>query len=222
VARTLTKAQISADAGTRQRLIDVTRAFVQSQAGEDLAGLSVRKIAAEAGVAPTSLYWHFGNRRGLLDAALDAMIADLPSLVVRGTTPRRRILSLCLSMRDQVKAAEPAHRLAQELGRVAELSVPAQVLLAREVSAAGFTGPRALQATRSVLFVVGGLILIEDHYRHRRPGGPSSQEIWQSIEDPEVDSALRTAMTSSEDSDALFAFTVERLLDGIFARCPDR
>lgn len=208
------------DPDTRKRLVEVTRSFVENAGAEDLALLSVRKISAEAGVAPTSLYWHFGNRRGLLDAVLDAMIADLPPLRVRGRTSRSRILSLTRSMRAQVRAAEAAHRLAQDLGRVAELSVPAQVLLAKEVSAAGLTGAKALRATRSILYVVGGWILVEDHYRHRRPGGPTSQELWRAVQDPDINSSLRAAMTSSEDSDALFTYTLERLLQAVLPGDP--
>jgi TetR/AcrR family transcriptional regulator, tetracycline repressor protein len=205
----------TADVATRDRLLAVTRHVVEAAPGPDSGAPSVRHIAAAAGVAPTALYWHFGSRRGLLDAVLDALVTDLPPLEVRGGTPRRRVLSLARSMRAQVKAGEPAHRLARELGRVAELSVPAQVALAREISAAGLTGAAAARAVRAVLYVVGGFILVEDHHRQRPPGDQTSQELWRTVDDPAVAPPLRAAMRGPQDDDALFTYTLEHLVDAI-------
>ena len=204
-----------ADVATRDRLVAATRRVVEAAPGPDSGAPSVRQIAAQAGVAPTALYWHFGSRRGLLDAVLDALVADLLPLEVRGSTPRRRVLSLARSMRAQVKAGEPAHRLARELGRVAELSVPAQVALAREISAAGLTGEAASRAVRAILYVVGGFILVEDHHRQRPAGDLTSQELWRTVDDPDVAPDLRTAMTGAQDDDALFSYTVGHLVDAI-------
>jgi AcrR family transcriptional regulator len=203
----------AADVATRGRLLAAARAFVESDGA--VAAPSVRQVAAAAGVAPTALYWHFGSRRGLLDVVLDALVADLPPLEVRGTTPRRRVLSLARSMRAQVQAGEAAHRLAQELGRVAELSVPAQVVLAREVSAAGLRGAAAGRAVRAVLYVVGGFILVEDHHRRRAVGDLTSQQLWRGVDDPAIPPRLRAAMTGPQDDDALFDYTLERLVAAI-------
>jgi AcrR family transcriptional regulator len=200
------------DRATQQRLVDAARALIESDGVE---GLSMRKVAAEVGVAPTAIYWHIGGREALLHAVLDAMIAELPPLRARGSTPRRRIASLASAMRSQVLATAPAQALAAELGRGAELSFPAQVALAREVAAAGLEGPAAADAVRSVLFVVGGFIMIEDNYRHRQPGSRTTQELWRSVTDPGIDDGLRATMAAAPDTDALFAFTVDRLLDAL-------
>jgi TetR/AcrR family tetracycline transcriptional repressor len=197
---------------TQQRLIDAARALVEADGVE---GLSMRKVAADVGVAPTAIYWHIGGREALMHAVLDAMIADLPSLAARGSTPRTRIASLAAAMRSQVLATGPAHQLAAELGRGAELSFPAQVALAREVAAAGLSGHAAADAVRSVLFVVGGFIMIEDNYRHRQPGSRTTQELWQAVGEPGIDDDLRTTMATPTDTNALFTFTVERLLDSL-------
>ncbi len=131
------------------------------------------------------------------------------------------MLSLARSMRAQVKAGEPAHRLAQELGRVAELSVPAQVALAREISAAGLSGSAAARAVRAVLYVVGGFILVEDHHRQRPAGDLTSQELWRGVDDPDIAPRLRAAMTGPQDDDRLFTYTLEHLVSGILPPRPD-
>ena len=50
------------------RIIDVAREIVRT-GGVD--ALSMRKLSAELGVAPTAIYWHVGDRRRLLDAVLE-------------------------------------------------------------------------------------------------------------------------------------------------------
>lgn len=55
-------------------------------------GLSIRKIAAEAGVAPMSLYNHFGGKHGIVEAlfkqGFEAMTAALQAMAA--TTPEER------------------------------------------------------------------------------------------------------------------------------------
>jgi TetR/AcrR family transcriptional regulator, tetracycline repressor protein len=203
-----------ADVATRDRLISVVRRAVEAAPGPGSGAPSVRQAAAAAGVAPTALYWHFGSRRALLDAVLDDMVADLAPLAARGTTPRRRVVSLARAMRAQVQSGEAAHRLARELGRWAELSVPAQMALAREVTAAGLRGAVAVRAVRSVLYVVGGFILVEDHHR-QAAGETTTQDLWRRVDDPELSPRLRVAMADPPDDDALFTYTVEHLVAAV-------
>ncbi len=201
-----------ADPETWQRLLDASRSLVES-GGVD--GLSMRKVAAEVGVAPTAIYWHFGGRDELLHAVLDDMIAELPRLAVRGSDPHARIASLARAFRAQVMGTTPMQQLAEELGRSAELSVPVQVLLAREVEAAGLSGVDAANAVRAVLFMVGGFILIEENYRHRPPGARTTQDLWQGIDDGSLDPGLAAAMRRPPDTDALFRYALDRLLDAV-------
>src|SRR5437879_5498407 len=93
---------------------------------------------------------------------------------------------------------------AAELNRTAELSFPAQVVLAREVEAAGLDGAEAAQAVRAVLFLVGGFILLEDNFAHREPGSRTTQELWRSLDDPTITPDLRAAMSKPTNTDALF------------------
>jgi hypothetical protein len=105
--------------------------------------------------------------------------------------------------------------VAAVLDRGAELSFPAQVALAREVQAAGLTGAAAAQAARALLFLIGGFILLEDNFAHRKPGSRTTQELWQAVRDSDVDPQLRKAMSQPTNTDALFDYAVERLVDSI-------
>ncbi|MBV8159436.1 MAG: helix-turn-helix transcriptional regulator [Acidimicrobiia bacterium] len=196
----------------QDRIVAAARALVEAGGVE---ALSMRKLAAEVGVAPTAIYWHVGSREDLLNAVLDSMIADLPPIAARGTTPRARLTSVARSIRDQVRATTPAQQLAAELGRTAELSFPGQVALTREMQAAAVDGSNAAQAVRAVLFLVGGFILLEDNFAHRQPGSRTTQELWRALEDEAIDPALRKAMAKPANTDALFDFAVDCLLASI-------
>jgi len=199
-------------AADQDRIVAAARGLVESGGIE---ALSMRKLGAEVGVAPTAIYWHVGSREDLLNAVLDSMIADLPPIAARGSTARARLASVARSIRDQVRGTTPAQQVAAELGRTAELSFPGQVALTREMQAAGVTGSDAAQAVRAVLFLVGGFILLEDNFAHRQPGSRTTQELWQALDDDGIDPALRKAMARPAKTDTLFDYAVDRLLASV-------
>jgi len=57
-----------------------------------LAGLSLRAVAAELGVAPNAIYSHLADKDALIDAVLDAVLAAVPSPTARD--PRRAITAI--------------------------------------------------------------------------------------------------------------------------------
>jgi TetR/AcrR family transcriptional regulator, tetracycline repressor protein len=200
------------DGVMRGRLIDAARALVEAGGPE---ALSMRKVAAEVGVAATAIYWHVGSRDDLLNAVLDAMLADLPPLVATGRTPQRRVSSVVHSLRTQILATTPTQQLARQLGRSAEVFLPAQVSLARELSAAGLRGTDGAEAVRAILFLVGGFVLLEDEHRSRQPGSRTSQDLWKGVRDDRIDGGLLRAMSEPATPDTLFGYAVERLLASI-------
>lgn len=199
-------------ASARDRIVAAARALIES-GGVD--ALSMRKLAADVGVAPTAIYWHVGSRDDLLNAVLDSMIADLPPIVAKGSTPKDRLASAARSFRDQVRSTTRTQQLAEAVDRTAELSFQGQVALAREMEAAGLRGAAAAQAVRALLFLVGGFILLEDNFSHRREGGRTTQELWRRVDDPAIDPGLRRAMTRAANTDALFDYAVDRLLESV-------
>lgn len=197
----------------QERIVAAARALVE---GGGVDALSMRKLAAEVGAAPTAIYWHIGSREDLLNAVLDVMIADLPPVAARGSSPRARLASVARSIRDQVRATTAAQQLAAELGRTAELSFPGQVALTREMQAAGVKGSDAAQAVRAVLFLVGGFILLEDNFAHRQPGSRTTQELWDTLDDTAgIEPSLKRAMAKPANTDALFDYAVDRLLASV-------
>lgn len=81
-----------------QRREEILRAAYRVAARERLAGLTGRAVAAEAGVSSGLVFFHFGDRDGLLVALLEWLLEvtvvgpELPALL-EGRTPGERMLS---------------------------------------------------------------------------------------------------------------------------------
>lgn len=197
---------------SRGRIVDAARRLVEA---DGVDAVSMRKVAAEVGLAPTAIYWHVGGREDLLNVVLDEMIADLPPIRPRGTGARDRIASVARAARQEFHDGVRTLQLATELGRGNELSFRAQVALAREMTAAGLDGDDAVAALRSILFLVGGFVMIEEEYRQREPAQVGTRHLWAEVDDDAIDPVIRAAMTGATDTDALFAYTLDRLLDAV-------
>ena len=195
-----------------ERIVDVARRMIEA-GGVD--ALSMRKLAAELGVAPTAIYWHVGGRDDLLRAVLDRLIAETPPIRARGDTPRARVASVARAIRRQVRTDPVQFQLAQLLDRNPDVSFPGQLALAREITAAGLHGDEAADAVRAVLFLVGGFQLLEGNFSRRPAGAPTTQERWRSIDDESIDPTLRDALASDVDTDALFDYALDALLRSI-------
>jgi len=83
----------------------IVRATIRCLAREGYSNLTMKKLAREAGVSPGILHYYFPNKRAILLAALERVMADLDRRVVReaqgARDPRERLRALigaCLSV----------------------------------------------------------------------------------------------------------------------------
>lgn len=83
----------------------IVRATLRALARHGYAGLTMQRLAREAGVTPGILHYYFPNKRAILVAALEAVMADLEQGIARqageARDPRtilRAVLAACLGM----------------------------------------------------------------------------------------------------------------------------
>jgi len=81
-----------------QRRLEILKAAYRVAARERLTGLTAHAVAAEAGVSKGLVFFHFGNRDGLLVALLEwllrvTLVAPEVSELLDGQTPAERMLS---------------------------------------------------------------------------------------------------------------------------------
>ena len=199
---------------TRERVIETARRLIEASGVE---ALSMRKLAAELGVAPTGIYWHVGGREQLLTEIVDEVVAEMGDLQATGATAKARMASLARQVRQQVLDHPYLVELARELGRGPATAFPGQVAMAREATAAGLTGEDGARAVRAILWLVGGFILLER--LPQQPDQPvqstTTQEMWKSVREPTIDAALAKAMTRVPDGDELFETALTSLLDAV-------
>ena len=63
----------------RGNRVGIVRAAAKAIARNGVRGMRVEEVAAEAGVSPALLYYHFSNREGLVRAALEYASEKAPS-----------------------------------------------------------------------------------------------------------------------------------------------
>jgi TetR/AcrR family tetracycline transcriptional repressor len=200
------------DAVTRDQIIDAAIPLLESGG---VASLSMRKLAAELGVAPTTIYWHIGDRDKLLDAIAERIVSECQAITPRGETPPQRIASIARQIRRQVRIHPALIQLANQRGRGPAVSYPAQVALAREVTAAGLNAADTANAVWSILHLVGGFILLEGvlaegHHR------PSAGDLWRDDGAVGVPADLALRMSERPAADDAFEHLLAGLLRGLF------
>lgn len=198
-------------ATTRREVLDAARRMVETGGAKSV---SMRKLAAELGVAPPSIYRHAGSREQVLNQLVDELLDELGDIHAVGHTPVTRIASIARAIRQQVRDHPELVDLAHELGRGPATSFPGQVALAREVTAAGLRGADAARVVRAVLFLVGGFILLEA-LPPPPSGTPPTRSLWRTVDDDGIDAGLLTEMRRAPDTDDLFEFSLSRLLSAV-------
>lgn len=194
---------------TPDQVIDAAVAMVER---DGAAQLSMRKLAAELGVSANTIYWHVGGREKVFEEVI-ARVSDRYARVrVQGATPRERVLWIARRIWKDCLANHEVALLAHDRGHTVSLGLPLQLALAKEVTAAGLTGAEAARAMRSILYSIGGLLVIAFRAPDRLPAERTAERLWAEIDDPAVDPALLAELATPPDLDELFEHTIGTLV----------
>ncbi|MFJ6572458.1 TetR/AcrR family transcriptional regulator C-terminal domain-containing protein [Streptomyces sp. NPDC091292] len=89
----------------RLKRADVLAGALRVLDAEGLAGLTMRRLATDLNVAPGALYWHFADKRALLDAMAEHVIAGIEDVDPDEPWDRRVV-----EVSHRVRAALRSHR----------------------------------------------------------------------------------------------------------------
>ena len=195
--------ETSRDGITSEKVLDAAREILYK---DGLEALSMRRIASELGVTTPTLYWHVGNREEILDRLIARITEELAGVEPSGTDPTERITSLCLAVLREVRRRPHAVALSATRGRGEAIFVGVQQRLARELAAAGLHGSDAAFALTTVLFHLGGFMLVE--YAASDDFRVHGAAQWQTGEDTALTARLREGV----DHTAVFEFTLRAIL----------
>lgn len=181
---------------------------------EGLDALSMRKLAAELGVGPMSLYYHVQDKSALYDLILDAVMSDVDYTVDDpGLPPGERVVRMAYAFRRALLAHPHATVIA--MGR--SMRTPTQL---RPVEAmlgvlldAGLSPSEAMRAVNVIgQFVVGTTTMYANHLARSEYHDDEFTDI-----DPEDFPNLLVALSSAEEGgwDVDFEAGLRALVEGL-------
>jgi AcrR family transcriptional regulator len=196
----------------REDVVDAALALVEA-GGPD--ALTMRKLAAELGVAPTTIYWHVGNRDALVLAVIQRQAERQASMRVRGSAHHDRVVSSARNIWRSALANRNVTALATQAGAVTLLELPLEVALLAELESAGVRGPVARDALRAILACIAGFLVTAWRREHRLPDELRAGSLWASVDDPRVGRETLDALAHPSDLDDLFDRTLDAVVGGI-------
>jgi len=193
---------------SRDEVVETALRLVEEN---DVSALTMRRLAADLGVAVTSIYWHVGNRDALIDLLLRRLIADMGGVRASGRTARARVTSLLRQWRQRLWERPHLIALAHERGQTAAMFQPLQAALAGELRTVGLDGHAAAQAIRVLQVHVVSSVVMERAAGRGPATNPTDPAVWAGVS--ECDPALVAALAQPVDYDAVFELGTDALLD---------
>jgi TetR/AcrR family transcriptional regulator, tetracycline repressor protein len=198
---------------TKAGLLDAAVRIAES---EGLPRLTMRRLAAEFGVAVTAIYWHVGNREALVEALVEREIADMGAIRPSGRAPEDRLISVARSLRRKLLARPHLISLVNERGLTPLMFLPAQAVLARELAAGGLTDEAAAMAVRSIQYHVIGSVILE-RWNERSPDQPTDDRWRHAALAAGVDAGVAGHLARALAPEAVFEFSTGALVRALLA-----
>ena len=153
---------------------------------DGLKALSMRRLGAELGVDPMAVYYHVPNKDALLDAIVEAVMADIDLDVDDPADPaEERILCAARAYRDAMLAHANALPIVLSRGPRTPASMRPVELLIGILRDAGLPPSRAMAGMNAIAATVRGTIAMvaDDSLQRRRPR-PRSSRRWRTSSRP--------------------------------------
>ncbi len=214
---------------SRERIV---RAAIAIADADDLAAVSVRKVAAALDAGPMRLYGYLSSKEELLELMVDAVYGELLPAGPGGGEWRDALRALAWRMR---QAARAHGWFAALLG--GRLHLGPNALAHQEATFAALGGTPgfadidvAMQALRIVNAYVIGTIRVEAGERRAERESGLDQAAWRTATGPYMRRMLATGRfpnlarvlreATNPPADVEFDQGLDRVLDGIAARLP--
>lgn len=192
---------------TREALVAAGMAVLRR---EGLDALSMRKVAAELGVRAASLYYHVQDKEQLLDLLADSVVWDARKLATTGDWERCLREAAHAYYRHLHANRDAARLMAGRRTPGPNLLYVLDVMMGR-LHAGGFSDADAAWATLTMATYVQGFVLQEQSPKPALKEKPSGVGQYPNI-------AALIDVLMGDDSQELFAFGVERIIDGLRTR----
>jgi TetR/AcrR family transcriptional regulator, tetracycline repressor protein len=203
---------------SRERILETTLSLLQRV---PLAELTMQRLARELNITPTALYGYFHNQEELFASVSERVLAGVDLSAVREATGWRDILrNWTQAIRNQMLLYPHSAEIVQLQPQV---KTPASwfelmVLPVQALRQAGLSDYALMDSLRCICRVVFGAVVNEltmDPYNLRLEQADASAALDHLSPECRTEIEYLLPYLGDQDNDALFSFTVERLLDGI-------
>lgn len=165
---------------------DVIHTAIQLLEEVGLDGLTLRRLATELGISAPTLYWHFRDKRELLDAMAEVMVADFREKQPPIPEHLPWEEKIAESMRQQYRAIIAYRDGARVMAgnRPTDASLPMIELFIGRWVAVGFPPAEAMAMILTMGdFIVGSALEYQSEVERRRVQGDGAmKEIWAKME----------------------------------------
>lgn len=192
---------------TREALVAAGMAVLRR---EGLDALSMRKVGAELGVRAASLYYHVQDKEQLLDLLADSVVWDARKLATTGNWEHCLREAAHAYYRHLHANRDAARLMAGRRTPGPNLLYVLDVMMGR-LHAGGFSDADAAWATLTLATYVQGFVLQE-----QSPKPPLKEKRAGVGQYPNIATLIDVLM--GDDSQELFAFGIERIIDGLRTR----
>ncbi|MFF3084389.1 TetR/AcrR family transcriptional regulator [Streptomyces nojiriensis] len=155
---------------SRAQILVAARRLIDQDGWEKL---TIRRLAAEAGIGATTLYHHIRNKEDLLLLLLNQHIGQIERPHLPGD-PRERIVTAATAMHDALAAWPWAAEVLSADGFVGLLDESAMWMVEAIVAGAddhGCTPEQTVDVFRSIWYYTVGEVLVRAHSARRRDDG---------------------------------------------------
>ncbi|WP_327738609.1 TetR/AcrR family transcriptional regulator [Streptomyces nojiriensis] len=155
---------------SRAQILVAARRLIDQDGWEKL---TIRRLAAEAGIGATTLYHHIRNKEDLLLLLLNQHIGQIERPHLPGD-PRERIVTAATAMHDALAAWPWAAEVLSADGFVGLLDESAMWMVEAIVAGAddhGCTPEQTVDVFRSIWYYTVGEVLVRAHSARRRDEG---------------------------------------------------
>ena len=194
---------------TKSDFVRVALDFVESH---DISELTIRALGKELGVDPTALYRHFPKKESLLDAMLDAVLAEVGNLPdPDGASPKDCVIAILSNVRQVFR--QHAHLSVVYVSATGDF--PSGLVLTRRVSghlaSMGITGDNLVRTYQMLEGYTLGTSVFDSG------GAPDTWTVRQAryryLNIPEFDAVARSPEQVQKIADDGFTRAINLILD---------
>ena len=205
---------------SRRTVVEVALARADA---EGLAAVTIRRLAADLGVTPMALYWHFRSKDELLDGMAARIFEELDLAPDDGATWQEQLRTLLGSLLDALRAHPSTASLVSTRTIWTDDGLRATEAALHILRRAGFSPTEATQIARHAVSTVANLVADEPGVVVREESADVADarrraRLFLEALPPDRYPRLVEAagpLTEGVDPDAYFAFGLDLLLAGI-------